>query len=153
MGIIKTIQIAARNNKTYRVGLLQDKAYRILKQTITKALSPYEITSVHWAFLGLLSDNSDGMRPNDAAKELGVEAPFVTILFKELEKRNFVESQPDTSDSRAKILCLTKEGRSFVEKTETYLRKEINHITQNVSAKDLLGYLTVLDGIVKNNKQ
>lgn len=150
MGIIKKITAAARNQKTYRVGLLQTKAYRILKQATTDALAHLEITSTHWAFLGLLDDQKKGMRPADAARELIVEAPFVTQMFRELKALGLVESLPDQKDTRAKLISLTTKGKAFVIKTEVYLRKEIKPVIKNAEMADLLSYIIVLEQIVSN---
>ena len=71
MNIIQKIQTVAQNRKTYRVGLLQAKAYRVLKHHTAKALSEFNISHIEWAFLGLLYDAPKGMRSSALAKELG----------------------------------------------------------------------------------
>jgi DNA-binding MarR family transcriptional regulator len=151
MDIIKKISLAAKNQKTYRVGLLQTKAYRILNQKTTELLSKYQISSTEWAMLGLLFDSKDGMRLIHAADALGVEAPFVTQMIAHLKKYDLVVQAADAADSRAKVARLTDKGRAFVEETEIYVRKEMKSLLKGASIRDILGYLAVLQKITENS--
>ena len=152
MGILKKITNAAGNNSTYRVGLLQTKAYRVLKQHTGKALASSSISSVEWAFLGILFDNKKGIRGSDAAEMLGVEAPFITSMAAKLMDMSFLDQKKDESDGRAKMLVLTDKGLEFVETTEKQLRKEMKQLVEGVSIAELFGYLTTLQRIVDNGK-
>jgi DNA-binding MarR family transcriptional regulator len=151
-GIIKKISAATNNQTTYKVGLLQAKAYRALKKHTTEALAHLDVSSVEWAFLGILYDNKNGIRSSDAADELGVEAPFITATFGKLEKKDLVETKVDKTDSRAKLLCLTASGRQFVTSTETHVRSKMRPILTGLSAKDVISYLVVLEKIIENSK-
>jgi DNA-binding MarR family transcriptional regulator len=151
MSILKKLTTAGENRTTYRVGLLQSKAYRVLKQHTDKKLTPFDMSSTHWAFLGLLYDDAKkGMRPGEIAEELGVEAPFVTRLSNEFTKKGFVKKASDEKDSRATLLALTEKGRTQVGTIEKHLRAEIAPLIQGVSMSDLLSYLQVLKQIIEN---
>lgn len=153
VGIVKKITSAIRARSTYRFGLIQTKAYRILKSRTDKALERYDITSVHWALLGLLNDVDEGMRYKDLAGELGVEAPFVTALFAELKALDMVDARAHDTDSRTKIIFLTEKGKVFVKDVEAYLRGEMRVLVGGVSPRDLLSYLHVLEKIIENDRQ
>ncbi len=150
MNIFQKIQTISQNRKTYRVGLLQAKAYRVLKHHTSNALSEYKISTTEWAFLGLLYDAPEGMRSSAIAQELGVEAPFVTQLVKKLEKTNFLIEKEDEKDSRAKIISLTKVGIIFVDTTETKLREVMKPLIKGISPGALTAYLEVMQSIIKN---
>ncbi len=150
--LLKKISFASINQKTFRIGLLQTKAYRALKQTTNKFLEPYKLSSVEWALLGLLYDAPKGMRLNVLAHELGVEAPFVTTMISKLSKRAFVEQVIDPEDNRAKITCLTKTGKEFVNTTEAVMRKSMKPLLQGIGLSDILSYLHVLRGIIINTE-
>jgi DNA-binding MarR family transcriptional regulator len=152
MSIFRKIASAARNRTTYAAGLLQAKAYRILKQRTTELLAPAGISTIEWAFLGLLIDN-DSLRAQEAAYELGVEAPFVTVMAANLSKKGFVSIAKDADDSRAKNISLTATGKRFVAKTETELRAGMRGLVSGASPNDLLGYLAVLECIVENGQK
>ena len=147
--ILEKLKRASYNRKTYRVGLLQAKAYRILKSRTTKILEPFDISTIEWAFLGLLYDKAS-LRTKVAARELGVEAPFITALVSSLKKRSFVVEAKDPDDKRAKSLQLSDEGKLFVENTEKVVREGMRPLIQGASTTDLIGYLAVLEKIVTN---
>lgn len=153
MNIVKKIKAAISNNTTYRVGLLQAKAYRALKQHTGQVLSKFDISTIHWAFLGLLNDHPEGLRSNHAALELGVEPPFITEIFSDLKNKDLVSVKSDQTDKRVKIIFLTVKGKAFVKKTEEVLREKTKKLLVGVSAKDILSYLIVLENIIENYKK
>lgn len=153
MGIIKKIQNAVKNRTTYRAGLLQAKVYRALKVYTGENLAPYGITTMDWALLGLLHDNANGLRSSELADELGVEAPFITVLFGKLQKMNLIDSKPDTRDSRAKNIFLTSKGKQFIPKIENILYQEMKIFIEGIPKTDMLTYVTVLEQMNENSKK
>lgn len=153
MGIIKKIQHAVKNRTTYRAGLLQAKVYRALKTYTGELLAPHGITTMDWAFLGLLHDNIDGMRSSALADELGVEAPFITVLFGKLQKMNLIDSRPDLKDSRAKNIFLTAKGKQFIPKIESTLYQEMKIFMEDIPKRDILTYISVLEQMNQNSKK
>jgi MarR family transcriptional regulator for hemolysin len=153
MGYLERFKSAARNRTTYRAGLLQAKAYRILKLRTNRELNRIEIgiSSIHWALLGLLHDEPQGMRPREAALELGVEAAFVTALVADLKKKGFVESRADENDNRAKRLSITQKGDAFVSATEPKLRAAMRPLIHGLSINEITAYRLALEKIVGNS--
>jgi len=149
-GIIKKIKIAIRNRTTYRVGLLQAKAYRILKRYTSEGLQSHDISTVDWALLGHLNDFKGGCRLSHLAEELGVEAPFVTVLYTKLHKKGLVISKTDPDDSRAKIICLTQKGEGFVRETEEGLKTHMRPLLKGLSSNEVVSYINVLEHIIEN---
>ena len=150
--ILRKLSLAKHNRTTYRVGLLQAKAYRILKSTTTQLLKPLGISTIEWAFLGLLHDRGS-LRSKAAALELGVEPPFITVLVTSLKNRGLVSETKEANDTRAKSLQLTEEGRVFVDSTEKIVREGMRSSIKGVHLNDLLGYLAVLETIVTNGTE
>ncbi len=149
----KKIISASHRPTTYQTGLLQAKAYRILKQNTNSILSSqHEITSTGWAFLGFLYDNPDGVRLSDCANELGVEGAFITPLAGSLKKKGLIAYETAPDDARVKRATLTPLGKKFVAETEKVVRDQMKKLVKDVSIRDLMGYLKVLQAIVKNNK-
>ncbi|MES2225636.1 MAG: MarR family transcriptional regulator [Patescibacteria group bacterium] len=152
MSIITRLGAAARNRTTYRVGLLQARAFRVLKARTDEVLAPMGITSAHWALLGLLFEK-DSMRMTEVALELGVEAPFVTTLISSLSKLKLVDTEPDPADSRAKRVFLTETGKAFVPKTEAHVRTAMRGLVAGTTVGDLASYLGVLEAIIANSEE
>ena len=149
---LKKIKDTIHNRKTYRAGLLQAKVYRVLKgYSQDKLMSGYGLSTIDWALLGLLYDNTDGLRPSVLAEALGVEPPFVTVLVSKLTKLGLIDVKTRKDDSRVKIFFLNKKGNSTVEEVEKYLREEMKVLVKGIDAGDLIAYLSVLEKIVENS--
>lgn len=148
--MMKKMKLLAKNNTTYKVGLLQTKAYRILHQNTTLYLNELEIGPVRWALLGLLCEFEEGIKPSDAADILGVEAPYVTNMTSDLTKRRLIKITPHKVDTRAKLIVLTPKGREFVKTTEVFLREKMKVHLRGVTPDELAGYLSVLTKTIDN---
>ena len=152
MGLLQKLSLGAKNRTTYRAGLLQAKAYRILKQETAKILKPFDITTFEWGFLGLLADH-EAIRPKHLAEELGVEAPFVTQILQRLKKKGLVAETRDPKDTRAKTLSLTAKGETFISKIEPVVRSGVKPLLEGAGMSELLGYLAVLETIIRNGTE
>lgn len=150
MSLLNDIRNARKNNTTYRVGLLQTKAYRKLKQRTNDTLKPYKISSIEWAYLGMLHEYKDGIRPNDIADIIGVKAPFITSLSSRFEKEGTLKHIKDTTDGRAKKILLTQRGHALVIEIEALLRTESKKWLKGVSAREIITFLKVLAVLSKD---
>lgn len=150
--LFQKFQAVLKNRTTYRVGLLQTKAYRALKQSTAIALSQFNISTIDWALLGLLYDNKEGLEQSSIASELGVEKPFVTTRTKDLANKGYVEFEKSKQDTRVKFTHLTKQGIKFVDEVEKHLRSESKDMLKGVSIKDIASYLLFLEKIIENSK-
>lgn len=135
---------------TYAMGLLQAKAYRVLKNQTTEALKDFGISTIEWALLGLLYDNKEGLSFIMLATLLGVEAPFVTAMVHSLEKNNLVMRKSDKNDKRAKIVSLTAAGKNNIPKIEERVRQSSKFLLEHLSMSDILAYKKVLKTIIQN---
>lgn len=133
---------------TYNIGLLQTKTYKVIMGKIAQLLKPFKISNVDWVVLGIIFDHSDGLRSLALAEIMGVEQPFITVLTAKLKKMGFLKIVVDTTDKRAKILHLTKEGRNFVSTTEKMLAQEMEKISAGIAIADAMAYFKVQQSIV-----
>lgn len=134
------------NFSAYQCGILQAKAYRLLRSSFAVALEPYEITVAEWSLLVLLQ-KENGMRHSQIATILQVEAPLVTALVKQLERKRYIRRAEDPHDSRAKRLYLTKRGTDILPQLEVAACANMQSILGNISDDDLRGYFVVLEAI------
>lgn len=150
MNIFKKILNYKKLTSTYAVGLIQAKAYRVLKQKTNLLLKPYHLTTVEWALLGILFENPDGETLTDLAEALGVKGPFVTRLASALTKKDLVVVRKSMQDSRVRTITLTDKGKKLVVHIENSLRKESKTWIRGVSVRDLVSYMRVLNVIISN---
>lgn len=135
---------------TYRVGLVQAKAFRILNMRTVEALEPYGIRPLDWALLGIVFERKEGISPSEIAEILGVKAPHVTSMMVRLKKKGLAQDSVNAEDRRHKSIVLTSEGKTFVPKVERVLRDSMRHLIKDASIKDMLAYVAVLSSIVEN---
>lgn len=137
---------------TYQIGLLQSKAYRVLNQETAKVLEPYKISPIDWAILGLIYDNQKtGLRFSGLAKELGVEAPFITERSIVLQKLGLITQTTDEKDKRVKYLSLTSKGNDLVPTVDKLLIKAMRPLLDKTTIADLRGYKHVLESIASKS--
>jgi len=149
----KNLLQAKNQYSTYHIGLLQSKAYRVVKQRTNIALANEKIGSLEWAFLGVLYENRQGAKLVDLADTIGVEAPFVTELGAKLLKRGFISCEKNKDDARSKRIVLTKFGIDFVDRVENMLRGECMSWLDGLSVKELVFYITVTEKIASLEKK
>ncbi|MES2985759.1 MAG: MarR family winged helix-turn-helix transcriptional regulator [Patescibacteria group bacterium] len=148
--LVKKIQTAIKHRTTYRVGLLHAKVYRLLKVITGEKLLEHNISTIDWALLGILYDDEKGLRFSALSDELIVEPPFVTVLVRELTKKELVETKSDPLDSRAKNVFITAKGRKFVEKVEVELRVHMKFLAKGIPKTDLITHLSVIEKMIEN---
>ena len=151
--IFKKIVAARKSFATYNIGLIQTKAHRVMKSRTDDLLKEFEISSVEWALLGLLHDNSKGLKFIDTAEMLGVEAPFITILVEKLSEKKLLTQITSKTDRRAKTLLITEHGNKLVPLIEDKLRKGMGSLVEGIPVGEIYSYYKVLTKIVSNSEK
>lgn len=132
--------------RTYTTGLLQAKAYRILKHYLSRHLAKYELTMPQWAFLGLVLD-AQTIRLADLAAQLDVEPPFATALADQLFKKELISRAEDPHDRRVKLITLTTTGKLLVPVVEEDVKNAMRLIYKEITPQELGAYIKVLDAM------
>ena len=140
------LALVKKYSKTYRLGLLQAHAFRILKQRTLRVLEKYSINTLDWAVLGMLND-VEKLTYKEVTRELAVTSPVVTTLCEKLLDKKLIQITKDTADGRVKYIALTPLGKEFVETQESVIRGQMKDVISKASTRDLLGYIAVLQSI------
>lgn len=138
------------NIPTYLSGQIQSKAYRVLRIHVTDSLAQYDLNPTQWSLLGVVFEARDGIRLAKVAHILGVKAPLITNMAKELIRRGLIKKVDHHSDARAKLLVIELKGKLVIERVEAALRQELGSLLKGVSQEDLNSYQKVLEAIIKN---
>ncbi|MDQ3238974.1 MAG: MarR family transcriptional regulator [bacterium] len=131
---------------TYKTGLLQAKAYRILKNYLSRNLDEYNLTMPEWALLGSIYEK-ESMKLTEIAKLLDVEAPYATNLAEQLQKKGLVIRAESSDDRRVKRISLTKKGALLVPVVERNIKNAMRTIYNSVTQDELGVYIKVLQAI------
>ncbi|HZV82455.1 MAG TPA: MarR family transcriptional regulator [Geobacteraceae bacterium] len=113
-----------RSNLIFRLAHLTRRWRQILDNEAQAA----GLTDATWRPLLHLHRLGDGVRQKDLAASVGIEGPSLVRLLDTLVAKGLIERSEDGSDRRAKLLCLTPEGREVVvriRETVTSLENEL----------------------------
>lgn len=139
------------NLTTYEVALLQSKAYRSYNVRMSGALKEFDLVPPYWILLGVLFNHKEGIRFTDIADMIGVKKPLVTRMVDKFEKDGLVQRRGSSEDKRSRSVLLTTRGIKLVPKVESRLRNEMRSILKEISPKDIISYVTVLEAIIKSH--
>ncbi len=129
----------------------------IAQQAVTKhtnkvmAQNGVRITLAQSGVLFLLKQQ-DRRMISELGKILGIENSAMTGVVDRLEKFGFVTRQPDPSDRRALLLCITPEGLEEIERAKPIIRRANDAIKADFCKEDIDVFKEVLNGILKRFK-
>jgi DNA-binding MarR family transcriptional regulator len=134
---------------TYQAVIIQSRAQRAIKSSLSSALRGYGITMMQWSIIGLIADSDqDGMRISDVAHALDTSLAFITTSVNVLEAKGLVTRTGHAHDNRAKMVSLKPEFSDKIAAIEAALQKEQRTLVYNgVSEDDLSAYFRVLNTI------
>lgn len=138
------------NIHTYRWATIQMQAYTILRAAVYDVLSKYDITPTHWSLLDVVVSAPEGIRQSIIAKEMLIKAPLVTVLVRDLERLNFIQSAANPFDTRAKAISTTPYGRKNIKQIDQELTVTLKEFLKDVTEEDMHHYQKVLKAIISH---
>ena len=134
----------------HQAAITEGKGYRILRANVSETLASFKVNMPQWTLLGQLYDTPD-IHLADLANYLGVEAPLITSLVKELDEKGLLTLKVDPSDNRAKLLSLTEEGRGLIPAIEYCVNRNLAPLMKGISVGLVRAYFKVLEGVIQND--
>lgn len=137
---------------TYNTGIIQAKAYRAMRITLTNALKKYNLSMSEWALLGTIYDRKF-VKYSELADLLEVKAPLITKIVDGLIDKELVSSIKDKDDKRSKQLTVTPNGLKTIPTIEKDVKNSTKNLIPDISHPELLIYVKVLHALAKNLKE
>lgn len=107
------------------------------------------ITGTEWTFSALLVIEGlrvhDNVRLTELAKLIGIAAPTVTKLIRDMGARGLITRAPDEEDGRASIVGLTAEGRRVAEAIIRARREALRRVLADWSDDELARFVLLFD--------
>lgn len=123
------------------------RAARAIARCFDLALKPVGLTSGQYSLLMALNQPKPPKLGSVAAL-LAMDRTTLTANLKPLERRGFVETAPDPTDRRARLLRLAPEGRAVLAKAVPIWRRVHAQIEAGLAAPDdLRAELVRLSGL------
>ena len=128
-------------------------ANRTLVATMMAELVSCGFNSLTPALVSLMQLlDASGVRPSTLAQRVGITKQALGQLIRELEARGYVEQVPDSIDTRAKIVRLTKRGVDLYaacadarNKLQTTVIKKLGKVKVSRLRRDLVELAAVLE--------
>lgn len=100
-------------------GYLLGQVTMLWQRKIKRVLDPLDLTQTQFvllAALAWLSKKSDAVTQMDIANQSNADRMMVSKVLRTLEEKSFITRQEHDTDTRAKIICLTKSGEKILQK-------------------------------------
>lgn len=103
-------------------GYLLGQLTMLWQRKLKRVLDPLNLTQTQFvllAALGWLSKENDTVTQVDIADQSNTDRMMVSKVLRTLEQKKFVSRQEHPTDTRAKVIKLTKEGAEVLQKALT----------------------------------
>lgn len=97
------------------LGMLLRDAYFALRRCSNSHCATFDCNGDQFVLLKLLADE-DGVTQQDLVQRAGYDASTTANMLKRLESKGLVVRHEHPGDARAKMICLTKDGRRLQRK-------------------------------------
>lgn len=100
-------------------GYLLGQLTTLWQRKLKKVLDPLDLTQTQFvllAALGWLSKKSNAVTQIDIANQSNTDRMMVSKVLRTLEEKGFITRQEHETDTRAKIIRLTKNGETVLQK-------------------------------------
>jgi len=95
----------------------------------------------------VLIDRNPGLNQSALARALGIERSTMVAVIDGLEGRKLVARQDSTSDRRAKVLSLTRQGKALLAKVTPKVRNHEQRIAADLDAEEGSALIALLKRI------
>jgi len=110
--------------------------------------SPFSLTEVRVLYELAHREN---LTASDLARELGLDAGYLSRIVSQFEKRGYLKKQPSENDGRQTILSLTAQGREVFAPLEARSNQEIAGMLRELPAEEqasLVGAMSAIEKIL-----
>jgi DNA-binding MarR family transcriptional regulator len=128
--------------------------YRIRTQSVAVLrrafqAAGYDLTPEQWGVLARVGKH-EGMSQSQLGKETFKDRHNITRIVNILEKRGYIERQPDNIDKRAYRLFLTESGRIIQKELTPVVLNHLKGMFSGLSSRDLRTLLRIFEHTVNN---
>ncbi|MET0464290.1 MAG: MarR family transcriptional regulator [Chitinophagaceae bacterium] len=135
-------------------GYLLGQVTMLWQRKLKKVLDPLDLTQTQFvllAALGWLSKKSNAVTQVDIANQSNADRMMVSKVLRTLEEKGFIARQEHNTDTRAKIVKLTPDGRKILQTALTKVENADTEFFASLGAK-LSGLNSSMQKLVEANK-
>jgi DNA-binding MarR family transcriptional regulator len=131
---------------TYRAGVAQSTAYRIIMKLTDDSVREYGITAMQWFLIGHIFDaGQKGITVTQLSKLLDTNLPYITNTLNLLASKNIIVRTLGQQDTRQKTVTIDPGFVHNIEEIEHVLRNKLQKVLYtDITPQELLTYIKVL---------
>jgi len=135
-----------RRIPTYRAGVAQSSAYRLLKKFTEQSLKNHDITMMQWFIIGTVYDAQDnGVTITELSKIVDTNVPYITNTVNALVLKGIVRREQKEGDSRSRVVTIDSTFIPTLKAIEQDLRHKMRTVLYaNIAPEELRVYVKVL---------
>lgn len=119
-------------------------------QRMTQALMHFDLTASQGPILGYIAHRKSPPCSRDIEEEFNLSHPTVSGLLSRLEKKDFIQLQPDETDRRCKRIYLLPKGREFTERIHRTILEIETQMVQGFTEAEIEQFCTLLGRAITN---
>ncbi len=135
------------------IGHLVNRISNILKRSADENLVTENMTVEQLMVMKMIYQNGGSVLQKDIEKEFGVRRSTVTSAMQILEKKGFIERSPSPSDSRAKVVTLTKAGEEKNAKLINFIKMRDERFFSPLDDSERETLTELLTKLLKNTEK
>jgi len=120
-----------------------------MKNTLAKALKPYNITHEQWPLLIRLWIK-DGISQKELSEKSFKDQPTTTRILDKLDRRGLIRRQANSADRRISLIYLTKEGQEIKDPLIPLARQALEQALEGLSEQEQTQLKNLLNRIGNN---
>src|ERR1700751_3501069 len=121
-----------RKSPPFDIAPLIIQVYRVQLGALTSCLARRDFADFTPAFVTVMPLlDTNGVRSTALAQRTGVTKQAMSQLIRLLQERKYVEQAPDPTDTRAKVIRLTRRGVA-IRKACAEVRADLNRVAMDV---------------------
>ena len=98
--------------------------------------------------LAELSKIEDGLAAGDIAEKFQISTARVAKILNYLEEKNYVTRKKQESDKRVTIVCITEEGKTFLEDFKMKRANDMTYALEGIPDSDIETFISVTEKII-----
>lgn len=124
-----------------------------IERLLNKEMSELGITYTQATVIGYLNLNKNvEICQKDLELNLGVTHPTMSSILSRLEEKNFIKTEPLSSDKRYKKISLTKKSNEIINHIDTKIKYISNKLFKNLNSEEIDFLSSIIKKIILNSK-
>jgi MarR family transcriptional regulator, transcriptional regulator for hemolysin len=130
------------------LGWLLTQAHFNLVSEVAAALEPLGVSNRGYHVLA--TARTGEYTQKDLAEQIGLDKTTMVVTIDELEEKGLAERTPSSTDRRARVISVTKDGERTVAQGQKIIDRIQDDVLENLPAKERKLFLEVLGSLVQD---